>query len=249
MTRPVTGPPVRAVVVVVPAHDEEDLLPRCLAALDRAVARLRHDAPGTRAVVVVVADGCTDATAAVARAAGHTVLERPRAGVGAARHAGVEAALRRLPGHADPARTWVACTDADSEVPPRWLVHQLALADTGADVVVGTVRPRLDDLTPDRAAAWRATHAPGVANGHVHGANLGLRLAAYRAAGGFTPLDEHEDVALVAAARRAGARVVADAGGEVLTSARLVGRTPGGYARHLRDDLLAGALGAAPPPA
>nr|WP_241769914.1 hypothetical protein [Cellulosimicrobium sp. MM] len=40
-------------------------------------------------------------------------------------------------------------------------------------------------------------------------------------------------------ARAAGARVVADASAEVLTSARLVGRTPGGYARHLREDLLA----------
>nr|WP_139316002.1 bifunctional PIG-L family deacetylase/class I SAM-dependent methyltransferase [Cellulosimicrobium sp. CUA-896] len=116
----------------------------------------------------------------------------------------------------------------------------------GRDVVVGTVRPRIEELSPDRAAAWLASHEPGTANGHVHGANLGVRLSVYRAAGGFAPVPEHEDVALVDAARRTGARVVADAEAEVLTSARLVGRTPGGYARHLRDDLVEADVAAGP---
>ncbi|WP_418276584.1 hypothetical protein ACNHYB_01350 [Isoptericola jiangsuensis] len=72
----------------------------------------------------------------------------------------------------------------------------------------------------------------------MHGANLGIRASVYRAAGGFAPIPEHEDVAIVAAARTLGARIVPDAAAEVLTSARLVGRTPGGYARHLREDLV-----------
>src|SRR5690606_39684918 len=39
---------------------------------------------------------------------------------------------------------------------------------------------------------------------HVHGANLGVSAAAYRAVGGFPPLAAHEDQALVAALARDG---------------------------------------------
>ena len=230
--------PVEAVLVVVPAHDEEELLPACLAAVRRAVDALAVARPRVRVVALVVLDGCTDASAEVVRAAGLPAVTTDHGGVGRARGAGVTAGLALLGDRPPPERTWVACTDADSVVPEHWLVRQVELADAGADVVVGTVRPPLEDLSPDRAAAWRARHVPGHANGHVHGANLGMRLAAYARAGGFAPVDEHEDVRLVRDARRAGARVVADAGAEVLTSARLVGRTPGGYARHLREDLV-----------
>lgn len=235
---PTSGtPPVEAVLVVVPVHDEEDLLPACLTAIRGAVERLAGERPDLRVATLVVLDGCTDGSAEVVRAAGVPSLVTDRAGVGRARARGVEAGLARLAAES-PARTWLACTDADSVVPRQWLVRQVELADAGADLVVGTVRPRLADLSPDRAAAWRARHVPGRANGHVHGANLGIRAATYDAAGGFPPVDVHEDVDLVRAARRLGARVVADAGAEVLTSARLVGRAPGGYARHLREDLV-----------
>ncbi|QKE85309.1 glycosyltransferase family 2 protein [Arthrobacter sp. NEB 688] len=57
--------------VVIPAHDEESRLPRCLAGLEPLVGPLALD-------VVVVANGCTDRTAEVARA--HpwvTVVEHP----------------------------------------------------------------------------------------------------------------------------------------------------------------------------
>ncbi|MFC8922895.1 glycosyltransferase [Cellulosimicrobium sp. NPDC057127] len=244
--RPGRAARLRAVLVVVPVHDEEALLPACLAALRRAVARLAAERPELEVSVSVVLDGCTDGSAEVVRASGLPSLVTPRLGVGAARAVGVDAAEHGLPEPAvhgqacrpGTARTWLVCTDADSEVPEHWLVRQVELAEAGADVVVGTVRPRVEDLSPGRAAAWLANHEPGRANGHVHGANLGVRLSVYRATGGFAPLPEHEDVALVEAARRAGARVVPDAAGEVLTSARLVGRTPGGYARHLREDLV-----------
>ncbi|MBD8078417.1 glycosyltransferase [Cellulosimicrobium arenosum] len=232
-------PPVDAILVVVPAHDEEQLLPACLDSVQRAVGALQAARPGAAVVALVVLDGCTDGSADVVAAAGMAGLVTDRAGVGPARRAGVEAAVDLLGGAGTGAdRTWLACTDADSVVPDHWLTRQLDLADAGADVVVGTVRPRLDELSPDRAAAWRERHVPGSANGHVHGANLGVRLATYEAAGGFAAVVEHEDVGLVHAARRHGARVVADARAEVLTSGRLQGRTPGGYARHLREDLV-----------
>ncbi|ACZ21933.1 glycosyl transferase [Sanguibacter keddieii DSM 10542] len=243
--------PLAAVCVVVPVHDEQELLGRCIAALRHAVAHEAQRPGGVRTEVVLVLDGCTDGSAAIARLSPFHVVEVSACRVGAARAVGVDVALAAAmaadDGSAVEARTpgldqvWVASTDADSAVPVHWVSSQVALADAGADVVVGTVRPDPADLSPRQRAAWEATHVPGLANGHVHGANLGMRADVYRAAGGYPPVDEHEDVDLVARARATGARVVASDDAWVLTSGRQQGRTPGGYARFLREDLVDGA--------
>jgi glycosyltransferase involved in cell wall biosynthesis len=227
----VSRPPVGRVVVVVPVHDEEQLLPECLAAVQIAAADARVPVD-----VVVVLDDCTDGSAAVARAADVHVVTVAHGAVGAARAAGVRAGLGLRDD--DPATVWIACTDADTVVPFHWLRAQRALADAGADVVVGTVRPDPRDLTERQLTAWRATRVPGRPNGHVHGANLGVRADAYLRAGGFAALAEHEDVDLVARLRSdPGVRVVASDTTDVVTSGRFVGRTPGGYARYLREAL------------
>lgn len=70
--------------VVVPAHNEQDLLPACLYSLAVAAARL----PVT-VELIVVADACTDDTAALAAAAGTTVLTTTARNVGKARAAGM----------------------------------------------------------------------------------------------------------------------------------------------------------------
>jgi glycosyltransferase involved in cell wall biosynthesis len=211
-----------SVAVVVPARDEGELIERCLASI------------GDQRVIVV-ADSCRDNTAEIARRCGAEVLEIDEANVGLARALGAEAALR------DPGVDWIACTDADSVVPPNWLSVQRQLADEGADVVVGTVRPDFADLTDAQIRAWAATHPAGHANGHVHGANLGLRAAAYLSVGGFAPVVEHEDNDLVARLAAAGFTITPTAAIEVMTSGRTFGRTPGGYARYLRDDLISSA--------
>ncbi|WP_432546197.1 glycosyltransferase family 2 protein [Kineococcus sp. SYSU DK004] len=224
------APPVARVLVVVPARDEERRLPRCLAALDRAVAAAR-----TPADVVVVADSCRDRTAAVAAAAGARVVQVAAGSAGAARAAGVRVALGDLaaaPGPvAYPAAVWIACTDADSRVPPGWLRHQLLLAAAGADLVRGTVRlarPPARWLAAYRAAVGEDGHP------HVHGANLGVRADRYLAAGGFPDVAVGEDVALVEAVAAAGGRVVATTGEPVLTSGRRSGRAPDGLSGDLR---------------
>lgn len=227
-------PAVRAIAVIVPAHDEQELLPRCLDSVDRAAAEAR--ACGVDVSVWMVLDACTDGSEEVAARHPGRLVRIDATCVGAARTAGVSAALRA---HADVSleRLWTAHTDADSVVPPHWLTHQLDLARV-ADVVVGTVRPEAVDLTAEQLAAWRSMHVPGRANGHVHGANLGVRASDLVAAGGFPPLREHEDVGLVDALRDAGARIVASDEAWVLTSGRQQGRTGGGYARYLREDLV-----------
>jgi hypothetical protein len=93
--------------ILVPAHDEEVLLP----ALLRSVADL--DYPRERREVVVVADNCSDRTAQIARAAGATVIERDdpaRLGKG---HA-LEWAFAQLSSRTD--LDSIVVVDADCEV-------------------------------------------------------------------------------------------------------------------------------------
>ena len=225
----------RALAVVIPAHDEQELIGVCLDAIRVAVAAVRDRVE--QVSVHVAADACSDHTVRIALAAGAEVFVPATRGVGAARAAGVSRALEthvRVP----PRRLWIAHTDADSVVPDHWLTHQVELAASGADVVVGTVRPNFRDLSAEQTTAWWATHVPGTANGHVHGANLGTRASILVAAGGFEPVLEHEDVLLVAEARARGARLVASDDAWVQTSGRPVGRTAGGYAGYLRDQLI-----------
>jgi len=203
--------PVEAVGVVVPAHDEETLLPACLAALLDAASALRLPVH-----VVVVADACTDQTAGI----------RARR-VGAARAAGMRELLRLTSG-ADPAAVWLATTDADTLVPPDWLRRQLDYAIAGWDVVLGTVTVTgWDGHPPHVPVAFAERYAFGSGpHPHVHGANLGIRASAYLAAGGFPPLRTAEDHALLAAATRAGCMVAQASDIAVETSGRRLARAP-----------------------
>lgn len=64
------GDPLREFAFLIPAHNEELLLPYLLNSLSEM------DYPATQYKVVVVADNCTDATAEIARAMGAAVYER-----------------------------------------------------------------------------------------------------------------------------------------------------------------------------
>jgi glycosyltransferase involved in cell wall biosynthesis len=216
---------IARIAVVIPARNEEETIAECLDSV-RASARLAD----VRVAVVVVADSCRDRTVELARERGADVLRVEVGNVGLARGAG---SRRALAAGAD----WLAHTDADSTVPRNWIAAQCAAAAEDWDVVVGTVRPRFAELTREQRRAWIATHAHGEALGHVHGANLGIRASAYLAAGGFRPLAEHEDVDLVDRLRLIGSVTASDSI-EVITSGRRWGRTAGGYAGYLREQLI-----------
>jgi glycosyltransferase involved in cell wall biosynthesis len=226
---------IEAAGVVIPAHDEEDLLPSCLAAVRQATRMVQP----TAVHLIVVADACTDRTAERARQSGAVVLEIPARCVGAARRAGMREVLRRTR-HLDPGSVWLATTDADTLVPPDWLARQLSYAAAGWDAVAGTVA----------VTGW-AEHPPGLpplfhqqyrtgpgAHPHVHGANLGFTARAYLAAGGFRPSHTAEDHALVDALTAAGRRILRTSEVSVLTSARRQARAPRGFG-HLLSTLAA----------
>lgn len=213
--------------VVVPAHNEEVLLGACLDALIGAAA---HPALLGEAVeIVVVLDDCADGSAAVVarRAASAactiTAIALTCRQVGTARATG---ARHLLAGGA----RWLAFTDADTRVTADWLVQQLAL---DVDVVCGTVA--VDDWSAHAAHAaqlqahFKRTYHDRDGHHHIHGANLGVSAAAYRSAGGFEPVDCHEDVLLVAALQRSSARFAWSAAPRVVTSARTDARARGGF--------------------
>jgi len=206
------------------------MLPACLAALRRAVA-----AAGIPVHLVVVADTCTDRTAAVARACGAQVISIGARNVGAARAAGMTEMLGLAAGR-DPAAVWLATTDADTVVPPCWLRRQLRYAERGWDVVLGTVAVAdWEEYPPHVPAAFEAMYGHGGGpHPHVHGANLGIRASAYLAAGGFRPLATAEDHALLAAATEAGCPVVQAGDITVRTSGRRQARAPLGFSHLLR---------------
>lgn len=228
--------------VLVPARDEEELLPACLAAL--AVAAAAPGVAGVAVEVVVVADGCSDGTVDRAVEAGVAVVHRTggEGNVGAARDAGARhllagAARRRVPVE----RVWLASTDADSRVPADWLVLHRTAAEAGVQALLGIVAVADWSGHPPGAAvefartydAWRAV-GMGAVHPHVHGANLGVRGSAYLDVGGFPPVGGDEDRLLVAALVRSGAGVLRTPASPVLTSARRVARARAGFGRDMR---------------
>jgi glycosyltransferase involved in cell wall biosynthesis len=215
----------RAIGVAVPAHDEADHLPGCLAALRAAVGR--HGVPGVR--MVVVADTCGDDTPGVARRLGAEVLEVRLRNAGAARAIGLDhlVATSTVP----LGELWLATTDADSRVPPDWLARQLQWRSDGWDAVAGTVVVHDWSAHPTGAARRFARHYGPSRHDHphVHGANFGVSGAAYSQVGGFPRLPVAEDHAMVAALTRCGLRIVRAGDVPVVTSGRPDPRALGGF--------------------
>lgn len=213
------------IAVIIPAHDEAQTLPRCLAAM--ALATRAAEAAGHRVAVLVVLDRCRDDSARVAAEHGVETLEVDVGNVGQARGAGAALMLAR-------GAHWLACTDADSSVPVDWLLCQLACA---ADAVCGTVH--VEQWQPEQDAAFQARYLSRYDaredHRHIHGANLGVSALAYQRAGGFAPLALNEDVELVNALLANGAHIVWTARNSVATSSRLDSRARGGFGDYLRS--------------
>ena len=216
---------IGGVGIVLPVHDEEEILPSALEAIDAAVRALPRDMAHR---VVVVLDSCQDASATIARSwgvrTGALVMSRECGNVGAARRIGSAMLLSLWP-DMHPAALWMATTDADSRVPNNWLTVQLEARVSGADLWVGRVRVAEESATVQQ---WRAGYA---AERHpVHGANMGFSAALYRHIGGFGRLRSGEDRDFYRRAEAAAFQIVHDPRAEVTTSSRRRGRAPEGFA-------------------
>ncbi|MBB6099786.1 glycosyltransferase involved in cell wall biosynthesis [Deinobacterium chartae] len=175
--------------VVIPAFNEEAYLPRTLEALRRQ----RRPADE----VIVVDNGSSDQTAALARAWGARVVRCDTPGVAYARQAGLEAARFE----------WVASTDADSEPAEDWL-EQLEAHAQGMVALYGPLQ-----LTGvPYPTVWLASVVYGLflavcraaGRPNLAGANMAFRRDAALAAGGYPPVEAREDVLLGYRLQKAG---------------------------------------------
>ncbi len=100
--------------MIIPAYNAEDVLPRCLQALEHQTI------PQEMYEVIVVDDGSEDNTAALARRYGAQVLKLNHGGPAAARNAGAELARAEI----------IVFTDADCEPAPDFLERILEPFET-----------------------------------------------------------------------------------------------------------------------
>jgi glycosyltransferase involved in cell wall biosynthesis len=230
------------ICVLIPAHDEEELLPRCLHSVLRARSKL---APEITCDIVVAVDASTDRTVHIAEEmlAGHGAVAVTQAGmVGGARAAAAQHALNRYAGTLS--MCWLAHTDADCIVPEDWLVKQLLFAEQGVEAVAGIVSvDTFREHKPGVEERFRNSYVIELDGGHshVHGANLGIRADVYHRSGGWANLTTAEDHDLWNRLELAGCLRLSTAIIQVTTSGRRIGRAPHGFAEALttHDEALA----------
>lgn len=252
------------VVVAIPVRDEEQRLDRLLSALALAARR-----SSGRVSALVLANNCSDDTAAIARAFHHPALAvetveidfpAADASAGIARRLAMDLALR------DDAL--LMTTDGDATPAPDWIAAALHHAAQGADIVCGTIGADARHVLATPSGA-RITAAEGAYGGFVHeirhcldrmagrqplggprphymesGAAIAIRADAYAAIGGLPRVRSSEDRALIHRAERHGLKVCYAGDMHAQVSARLIGRAKGGMAECLRrrmteDDPLA----------
>jgi hypothetical protein len=222
------------VCVLIPARNEEELLPRCLQSVEIACAALPMSVTTD---VIVAVDSSTDRTREIAEnmlTGRGTVVATETAIVGRTRSVAAETALRRYRGSLH--RCWLANTDADCCVPETWLIDQLAIASEDVDAIAGTVDvDSFRDHGIGVDALFRKTYLihPDGSHPHVHGANLGVRADAYLRAGGWGSLETAEDHDLWNRLLEIGSSGRSIGHMTVLTSGRRVGRAPHGFAGAL----------------
>jgi glycosyltransferase involved in cell wall biosynthesis len=222
------------VTILIPARNEEELLPRCLKSVLAACARLPVSSTSD---IVIAVDSSTDLTLEIAE---RMVLNRgavitTQAGaVGYARSLAAKTALQR---HSGPLQyCWLANTDADCCVPDTWLLDQLALAEQGAEAIAGIVDvDSFEEHDVGVNLCFRRSYLirSDGSHPHVHGANLGIRADAYLRAGGWGTLESAEDHDLWHRLLETGCSVCSTDYVKVLTSGRRVGRAPQGFAAAL----------------
>ena len=168
---------MRTISVVVPAFNEEHLLPACLESL------LAQEYEG-EIEILVVDNASTDDTAGVARRYGARVVEEPRRGYGNALMRGFAAARGEI----------IACTDADTVVPSDWIQRLAREYDRGQDVVAvgGDIQFESPNwksrLLTQFLIPWiNRIDRGNPAGPHLWGANLSVRRDAFLSVGGWNP--------------------------------------------------------------
>lgn len=246
-------------IVVIPARNEEALLPSLLEALTRQTILTRLF---DQLEIVIVLNNTDDRSAHVANLAlagmsqiRLTVLDvhlpPDQAHVGFARNLAMEIGSHKIGNSAGVILT----TDADAVPADDWIEANLRSLQSGADLVGGRIvgdRQEEEKLGPKflRRARLHAryadlcdelaslidplAHDPWPRHHDHTGASLAVRNDVYRRVGGLDPLPFREDLGFVAKVQASGFRLCHPHDVMVTVSARTVGRARGGMADCLR---------------
>jgi glycosyltransferase involved in cell wall biosynthesis len=198
--------------VVIPAYNEEKLLPSTLAAV-RAANRSWTDR-GWDSEIIVCNNNSTDRTAEVAQAGGARVVFEPVNQIGRARNTGAAAATGN----------WIVFVDADSQ-PSGKLFAAAADAISSGKVLAGGTTMRVDAKAWDLRCMLQVWNLISRINGWMAGAFIFVETAAFRQLKGFSPdlfVGEELDLSnrLKALARSQDRKIVILRTAPMLTSAR-----------------------------
>jgi glycosyltransferase involved in cell wall biosynthesis len=220
--------------IIIPAKNEEELLPRCLQSLKSAINELPNYCTYD---MVLAVDSSIDRTFEIGEKfilPNGMVINISEGTVGKARLLATEVALKRYRGNLE--HCWLANTDADCEIPSNWLTYQLNHAMQGTQALAGIVSvDNFKDHKEHVAQRFVETYilnADGT-HPHIHGANLGMRADAYIDAGGWNCLKTAEDHDLWNRLRLSNISMKSDSKLCVITSGRRIGRAPNGFADAL----------------
>lgn len=207
--------------IIIPAYNEEKLLPRTLASLAEACGAFRD--AGCEVETVVCDNNSTDRTAAIAEAAGARVVFEPVNQISRARNRGAEAATG----------DWLLFLDADS-LPTRALLAEAARRiATGRYLFLGAVVQLDAELPRLETFLLRLWNLASRTLGLMAGSFVLVEATAFRELGGFSlDLYAGEEVDLSARlrllARRRGRRVAILREG-LMSSARRMTMYPRGH--------------------
>ncbi|EHJ58163.1 glycosyltransferase [Novosphingobium pentaromativorans] len=175
--QPTGHAPVPRISVIVPVWNRPADIERCIRSLQKQTL------PQSDYEIIIVDNGSTDSTPAVARKSGVHVLVEPRPSSYAARNLGLSAARG----------DYVAFTDSDCTVDENWLAKGLEALDRHPDnaVVAGPIELFSENMPTsssvceayERIFAFRQER--NVARGAACTANWFCRTAVVRQAGGF----------------------------------------------------------------
>jgi glycosyltransferase involved in cell wall biosynthesis len=170
VTPPETSPRTATVSVVIPVKDDDAELRRCLRALTLQTRPADE--------VVVVDNGSTDASQAVAREFGARVVRCERPGIPAASAAGYDTAtgelILRLDADCIPAATWVQAMASEFERRP-----EVAALTGGARFVDGPLALRRV-LAAVYLGSYAVATVPALGHLPLFGSNMGFRRVVWR---------------------------------------------------------------------
>jgi len=160
----------RSVSVVIPVRDDARLLEVCLGALAHQTRQPDE--------IVIVDNGSSDDTVAVAERFGARVVSEPIQGIPRASAAGYDAATGDI----------IARLDADSRPGPEWVERIERTFRTREDVDFVTGEPRFYGSTP--MVHWMGTHlyiggmyasmTPVLGHAPLYGSNMAMRASVWR---------------------------------------------------------------------